>query len=159
MNRTKYLYLIWLLPATFLFLTLHQTAVYYGIIDTYKNGSSFTAEVVDFEVKQIATQTSGYIVLRFGDEGEKVQRKLSLPVEMASQLKSIRVVPIRYQPENFQEIVMMPTYKTQKNLVWTNIAMAVLALLIAITVAVIAHRFVKNKVKSDQKEIEFERID
>lgn len=159
MNRIKYLYLIWLLPLAFLFLSLHQTAVYYGIIDTYKNGTSYTAEVVDFEVKQIATQTSGYIILRFGDEGEKVQQKLSLPVEMASQLTRIRVVPIRYQPGNFQEIVMMPTYETQKNLVWTNIAMAVLGLLIAITIAIIAHRFVKNKIKSDQKEIEFERID
>ena len=159
MNRYKYLYLIWLLPAAFLFLSLHQSAVYYGIIDTYENGTSYTAEVVDFELKQIAAQTNGYIVLRFDSEGQKVQKKLSLPIEMAGQLQRIRVVPIRYQAGNFQEIVLMPTYNTQKNLVWTNIAMAGLALLITIIIAVAVHRFTTNKLRTGPEEIEFERID
>lgn len=159
MNRYKYLYLVWLLPTAFLFLSLHQTSVYYGVIDTYENGTSYTAEVVDFELKRIAAQTNGYIVLRFDKEGNKIQEKLSLPVEMAGQLQRIRVVPIRYQPGNFQEIVLMPTYKTQKNLVWTNLAMAALALLITIIIATAVHRFTTNKLRKGPENVEFERID
>ena len=159
MNNYKYLYFIWLLPAAFLFLCLHQTAVYYGIIDTYENGTSHTAEVVDFDLKQIAAQTNGYIVLRFEAEETEVRRKLSLPVEMAGQLQRIRVVPIRYLPGNFQEIVLMPTYDTQKNLLWTNLAMASVALLITVIIAGAVHRFTTNKLRSDPEKVEFERID
>lgn len=160
MNSYKFLYLVWLLPATFLFLGLHQAMVWYGIVDTYENGDSYTAEVIDFELKQIAAQTNGFIELRFEtQQGQEIQRKLSLPVEMAGQLQQIRVVPVRYQPDTFQEIVLMPTYGTQKGLVLTNLAMAVVALMITIGIAVIAHRYANRKLRGDTEQVEFERID
>lgn len=160
MNRYKYLYLFWLLPATFLFLILHQGSVYMGLEDTYENGNSYTAEVVEFELKQIAAQTNGYIVLRFDTQnGEEVQRRLSLPIEMAGGLQEIRVVPIRYQPDAFQEIVLMPTYETQKNLVWTNALMAFVAFLITLGIAIAAHKLVRKKLSEKEKEIVIERID
>lgn len=160
MNRYKFLYCIWLLPAAFLFLCIHQAAVYYGITDTYKNGTSYTAEVVDFELKQIAAQTNGYIILRFENkEGTTIQQKLSLPVEMAGQLQEIRVIPIRYQPGAFQEIVLMPAYDTQKSLVWTNIAMAAVALLITLVIAYFTHRFASRKLHEGDQKLEIERID
>lgn len=160
MNSHKYLYLVWLIPATFAFLCLHQTMVWYGIIDTYENGSSYTAEVVDYELKQIAAQTNGFIVLRFEDQqGRKIRKKLSLPVEMAGQLQQIRVVPIRYQPDTFQEIVIMPTYGTQKGLVLTNLAMALVALFITVIIAVIAHRHANKKLRDGTEQLEIERID
>ena len=161
MNRYKYLYLFWLLPAAFLFLILHQGAVYLGLNDTYDNGTSYTAEVVEFEFKQIAAQTNGYIILRFETrDGEEIQRKLSLPVEMAGGLQDIRVVPIRYQPGAFQEIVLMPTLETQKNLVWSNMLMALVALLITIGIAVAAHRFANKKIREGEPdEYVIERVD
>jgi hypothetical protein len=160
MNKYKYLYLFWLLPAAFLFLTLHQGLVYYGITDTYENGNSFTAEVVEFELKQIAAQTNGYIVLRFttGDDQE-IERKLSLPVEMAGGLQDIRVVPIRYQPGAMQEIVLMPTYETHKNLIWTNALMAGVALLITFFIGLVAHRFANQKMNEPEEEFVIERVD
>ena len=160
MARYKYLYLIWLLPLAFLFLSLHQTYVYFSISDTYQNGESYTAEVVEFEHKQIAAQNSTYIILRFEDgRNNEVQKRLSLPVEMAGDLRDIRVIPIRYNPGSFQEIVLMPAYETQKNLVWSNIAMAVLALLITLLIAAGVHRFATNKLRSEPEIIEYERID
>lgn len=160
MNSYKYLYLVWLIPATFIFLCLHQTMVWYGIVDTYENGNSYTAEVTDFEFKQIAAQTNGYIELRFEDQqGREIQKKLSLPVEMAGQLQQIRVVPIRYQADAFQEIVLMPTFDTQKGLVLTNIAMATVALLITIIIAVVVHRYVNKKLQHGTEQLEIERID
>ncbi len=160
MNSYKYLYLFWLVPAAFLFLTLHQVSVYYSLTDTYENGESYTAEVLDFELKQIAAQTNGFIVLQFNDEeGNQIQRKLSLPVEVAGQLQQMRVIPVRYQPDASQEIVIMPTYETHKNLVWTNIAMAAIALLILIIIAIFVHRYTNKKLRGEDKKIVFERID
>ncbi|HLR33241.1 MAG TPA: hypothetical protein VK074_12185 [Fodinibius sp.] len=160
MNSYKYLYLIWLIPAAFLFLCLHQAMVWKGIVDTYENGSSYTAEVVDFDFKQIAAQTNGYVVLRFEEQqGQEIQRKLSLPVEMAGELQQIRVVPVRYQPGAFQEIVILPTYDTHKGLVATNLAMAAVALLITVVIALATHRHANRKLRGDIEQYEFERID
>jgi len=160
MKRYKLLYLFWLIPAAFLFLSVHQGAVYMGITDTYENGTSYTAEVVEFELKQIASQTNGYIILEFETKlGDSINRKLSLPVEMAGELQKIRVVPIRYQPDTFQEIVLMPSYETQKSLVWTNLLMALVALLITFFVALAAHRFARKKITEGDETIVIERID
>lgn len=160
MNRYKFFYLFWLLPIAFLFLVTHQGAVYYGINETYENGNSYTAEVVEFELKQIAAQTNGYIVLRFQTEdGEEIQRQLSLPVEMAAELQDIRVVPIRYQPGNWQEIVMMPTFETHKSLIWSNMLMSGVALLITFFIGLAAHRFANRKVSEKEEEFVIERID
>lgn len=160
LNPYKFLYLVWLIPAAFLFLCLHQTVVWYGIHDTYENGTSYTAEVVEFDIKQIAAQTNGYVVLRFETkDGNEVQKKLSLPIEMAGDLQQIRVVPIRYQPGAIQEIVLMPAYNTQKNLVWSNLAMAAVALLCTLIIAGFGHRIATRKLKTGNEKLEIERID
>ncbi|MDZ7715790.1 MAG: hypothetical protein U5J95_06210 [Balneolaceae bacterium] len=160
MSNYKLLYLIWLLPAAFLFLIIHQAAVFYGIVDTYDNGTSYTAEVVDFELKQIAAQTNGYIVLKFNtSDGNQVQQKLSLPVEMAGNLQEIRVIPIRYQKGAFQNIVMMPTYSTQKGLILTNLAMAAVGFLIALFITYLVHKYVGKKLSSTEEKLVIERVD
>ncbi|TYP92724.1 hypothetical protein LX73_2087 [Fodinibius salinus] len=160
MNRYKFLYLFWLMPLAFLFLIIQQGTVYYGINDTFENGTSYTAEVLEFELKQIAAQTNGYIVLQFKTkDGTEIQRQLSLPVEMAGDLQEIRVVPVRYNPGGWQEIVLLPTIDTQKNLVWTNGLMAFVALLITTGIAIAAHRFANKKLSEDQEEFVIERVD
>lgn len=160
MSKYKFLYLYWLIPAFLLFLTLHQVSVYYGVIDTYENGDSYTAEVVEFELKQIAAQTNGYVILRFDPKDSKqIQQKLSLPVEMAGQIQEIRVVPIRYQEGARQNIVMMPTYSTQKNLVVTNIAMASLGFLITFIIGIGVNRYISERLEEGEPELIFERVD
>jgi hypothetical protein len=131
-----------------------------GLENTYQNGTSYTAEVVEFEFKQIAAQTNGYIVLKFETkDGDQIQQKLSLPVEMAGGLQGIRVVPIRYQSDAFQEIVLMPTYETQRNLVWTNVLMGFVAFLITFGIALTAHKFARKKLSEEEEKIVIERID
>lgn len=160
MNRYKFLYLFWLMPLAFLFLIVQQGTVYYGINNTFEDGTSYTAEVVEFDLKQIAAQTNGYIVLRFKTkDGTEIQRKLSLPVEMAGALQEIRVVPIRYNPGGWQEIVFLPTIETQKNLAWTNGLMAFVAFLITMGIAWAAHRFANKKLSEQEEEFVIERVD
>lgn len=160
MNYYKYIYLIWLLPAFFIGLVLHQAMVYNSIIDTYENGNSYTAEIIDFEFKQIAAQTNGYVILRFttGD-GQEIQQQLSLPIEMAGELQESKVLPVRYQEDSFQEIVIMPSYDIHKGLVWTNVGMALVGLAITLVIALITHRYA-NKLRSNKdEEVIIERVD
>ena len=153
MSKYNYLYLYWLIPAYLLFLLFHQAFVYYGVIETYENGSSYTAEVIEFDLKQIAAQTNGYVVLKFTtDSGENIQRKLSLPIEMAG-------VPIRYQEDAFQSIVIMPTYDTQKGLVLTNMGMASIGALITIAIGFFVNRYVKKVKTEGEEEMIIERMD
>lgn len=160
MNRYKLLYLFWLLPLSFLFLILQQGTVYYGITDTYENGTSYTAEILDFEFKQIAAQTNGYVVLQFTtNEGKEIKRQLSLPVEMAGSLQDIRIMPVRYQPGGWQEIVLLPTIETHKNLIWSNALMAFVALIITSFIGVTAHRFANKKLSEKEDKLMIERID
>lgn len=160
MNNYKLLYLFWLLPLYLGSLLIQQVSVYYGIIDTYDNGDSYTAEVVEFEFKQIAAQTNGYIVVRFRTEsGKEVEQKLSLPVEMAGNLQSARVIPVRYQPGSTQEIVLVPTFDIQKGLVLTNMGMATIGFLITFFIALYAHRHARRKMREGETEYIIERID
>ncbi|HKK45660.1 MAG TPA: hypothetical protein VJ964_09070 [Balneolaceae bacterium] len=160
MNKYKYIYFIWLLPAAFLFLIIQQSLVYNGLIDTYKNGHSYTAEIVHMHVKQVAAQTNGHMVLRFkNDEGKKIEKSLSMPIEMAGKLQKSRIVPIRYQPGAYEEVVIMTTYKIQKDLCWSNVAMAAVAFLITLVIAISAHRFANKKLTDGDEQIVIDRID
>ncbi|MDX1639293.1 MAG: hypothetical protein R3281_15110 [Balneolaceae bacterium] len=160
MSKYKYIYLIWLLPAYLLFLTIHQVLVYRGIGDTYENGQSYTAEVIEFDIKQIASQTNGYVVLDFTTrEGEQVRRKLSLPVEIAGMISELAQIPVRYQEGAFEEIVMIPTYNEHRNLALSNAAISFLGLLIALGIAWISHQFATRKLREGEEKLVFERID
>jgi hypothetical protein len=161
MKSYKLLYLFWLLPLYLLGLTLHQTAVYYGLQYTYENGESYTSTVTDFNIKQIAAQTNGYVVLKFTPaSGETIERKLGIPVQLASQIMETEIIPIRYKKGAFEEIVMMPTYKTHLDLVLMNIGIAVLALLIGLGIAITAHRFASRKLAQKEDDtLNIERVD
>lgn len=159
MSRYHLLYLAWLLPASLLFLVIHQATVYYGVIDTFENGNTYTADVVQFELKQIAAQTNGYVVLRFQAGDEQIQRRLSLPVEMAATIQETTIIPVRYQPGAFQEIVMVPTYDTQKGLALTNMGMAFIGFLITLYIAWLAHRFAGKRIAGGDQQLVIERID
>ena len=160
MSKYKYLYLVWLLPAWFVFLSLQQTLVYFSVIDTYENGTSYTAEVVEFELKQIAAQTNGYAVLRFTtDKGAEIQKKISLPVEIAASITQYKSIPIRYLDGAYVEIVMISSYKVYKDLVLTNIGMAIIGLLITLGIAAATHRFARKKLGEEEVEFVIERVD
>lgn len=159
MNSYKFIYLIWLLPAYLLFLTAHQAYVFYSVVNTYDTGESYIAEVVDYEMKQIAAQTNGYVVLKFETDAEVHQQKLSLPVEMAGMVSKSRVIPVRYKKDAFVNIVMIPTYKTQKGLVLTNFAMAAVGFMITLFIAFIGHRYATKKLRYGDTRLIIERVD
>jgi len=160
MNKYYFLYLIWLLPGYFLFHGSYQVLTYNGLSNTYVNGESYVASVIDFEIKQIAAQTNGYVVLRFDTaEGERVQEQLALPVQMAQVIMESELIPVRYNESSFNPIVIMPVYDLQRSVVSVNMAVSGIGLVVTIIVAGFVMRFANNRIKNGEDEFEIERID
>lgn len=160
MNKYSYIHFFWLLPAYFVVQFGYQTLNYYSVQNTYAHGESYVASVVDFDVKQIAAQTNGYVVVRFTDsEGTEVQQKLSLPVQFAQVIMDSEMLPVRYLPSSFREIVIMPVYELQKKVILVNISVALLSLLATGIVAFYASRYARRKVKYGEDTIRYERVD
>ncbi|PWN07265.1 hypothetical protein [Rhodohalobacter mucosus] len=159
---TKYhsIYLIWLLPLYFLFQFGYQVATYQGISNTYSNGDSYLANVVEFDVKQIAAQTNGYVILKFSTDGGKtIEQKLTLPVQMAQAIMESEVIPIRYLEDSFKPIVMLPTYELQKSVIKVNFGVMGIGLIITVILSFFASRYAASKIKYGDREIEIERVD
>lgn len=160
MNKYKFLYLIWLLPLALASLTVHQIFTYYSIVQTYNKGESYTAEVVDFEIKQIAAQTNGYVVLKFETRGgDTIQQKLSLPVTLAAQFMESNVIPIRYHPDSSTPVIMIKTYKTHSRVALINASMAFVFFVALLILSVFVHRFVGKKINETDISINIERTD
>lgn len=160
MNKYYYIFLIWLLPAYFLFQSGYQVYTYLGIVSTYNDGKSYVAKVTDFDVKQIAAQTNGYVVLQFKpSEGETIERQLSLPVQFAQLIMDSEVIPIRYKEDSANPIVMMPVFELQKKVIRVNIAVTLIGLIATIIVSFFSSRYALKKIKDGDETLEIERID
>ena len=158
--KYHFLYLVWLLPAYLLFIMIQQGLVYNGTIDTYENGKSIAANVLDFDIKQIAAQSNGYVIISFrAPSGELMERKLSLSIQMAQRIIDTSVIPIRYKEGNFQDIVMIPTYDLQKTTSLSNMGVSFMGFLALIFVSVLVTRFATKKVNNEDTELVFQRID
>lgn len=160
MNNYRLLYLYWLVPAYLLFLVVQQGMVYRSAIDTYENGETYLAEVTDFDIKQIAAQSNGYIDIRFEVEGEVKERRLSLSIQMAQELMESSTIPIRYQEGAFQEIVLYPTFRIQKSTSLFNMSVAFIGFVVTVIFGFLVNRYIRRKVldKNDEK-FEIEMVD
>ncbi len=147
MNRLTYLwYLLWLLPLYLLGMAIHMGAIYQGLGKTYEQGDSYIADVVHFEIKQIAAQTNGSITVRFTtEEGHEITRKLSQPIQNAAQLQASELMPVRYMEASYQPIVLVPIYEFHRKMVLMNLAVLAASLLITFFIALTAHRFASRK--------------
>ncbi|CAN5145191.1 hypothetical protein BH23BAC3_BH23BAC3_11280 [soil metagenome] len=160
MNKYYFLFLIWLLPGYFLFQGTYQVLVYNGLNTTYNTGESYVAEVIDFDVKQIAAQTNGYVVVRFDTrEGENIQKHLALSVQMAQVIMQSEIIPIRYNEQSYSPVVMMPTYDLQRSVVAVNMAVTGFGFLVTLLVALFTSRFAMRKLRDGDEELEIENID
>ena len=160
MNNYYLTFLIWLLPLYFIFQSGYQIYTYFGIVSTYDEGSSYVAMVTDFDVKQIAAQTNGYVVLRFTtSEGEEIERQLSLPVQFAQVIMDSEVIPIRYKENSAKQIVMIPVYKLQKKVIRVNIAVTAIGLLVTLIIAFFATKYALRKIRNGDEKLEIERVD
>jgi hypothetical protein len=150
---------IWLLPLYLTYQLVYQSQVLYSLQQTYKTGEQIVAVVEDFRIKQIASQTNGYVVLNFSTaSGETINRRLSLPVQLAAPIQNMALINIRYREGVNQEIVMTPNYRFHRNMVIVNIGILIISTLITILIARWASSFASKKI-IEPDEPRFRRID
>ncbi len=160
MNKYHFFYLIWLLPFYFLLMSLYQGLIYRGINYTYNSGASYVSDVLDFDVKQIAAQTSGYVVLTFQtDDGETIEEQLSLSVQMAQSIMNTDRIPVRYQPDSFREIVIVSTYDLQRNVIRINLVVTFIGFVATAIIGYFTTRFARRKIRDGEDEMIIERLD
>jgi hypothetical protein len=139
---------------------IQQLMVFNYTIETYDEGVSIAADVLDFDIKQIAAQSNGYVVIEFIDpDGVKQTRKLSLSVQMAQRIIDTAVIPIRYYENSFQDIVMIPMYDLQKSTSLSNFGVAFLGFGFLVFVSVIATRYANKRIKNGDESFTIERVD
>lgn len=160
MKNYYFIYLIWVLPAYFLFQAGYQTLTYIGIESTYQEGESYVAEVVEFDVKQIAAQTNGYVVLKFSTSDDKVvQEQLALSVQMAQLIMSSELIPIRYLESSFNPIVMTPVHRLQLSVIKVNLTVSLIGLIVTLILAIIASKFAGKRLREGEDKLVIERLD
>ena len=160
MNKYYFFYLLWLAPAYLLFIFIQQIAVYNGATTTFEEGESYISEVIDFDVKQIAAQSNGYVIIRFQpNNSEVIERKLSLSIQMAQQILNASSLPVRYLEGNYPEIVLVPIYELQKGIAFSNSFVAATGLLIVLVIAFFATRFANKRIRDGEVQMVIERID
>jgi hypothetical protein len=160
MNKYYFIFLIWLLPAYFLFQGGYQLLIFNGIQNTFDSGDSYIAEVTDFDVKQIAAQTNGYVVLKFTtSEGRIVEEKLALPVQFAQVIMQSELIPIRYLEASFNPIVIMPVYELQQSVIKVNIGVTSFGMIATLLISIYASTFAIRRIRDGEDNLEFERVD
>lgn len=158
--KYHFIFLIWILPLYFTGMSVYQLMVYQGLNETFDSGESYMAEVVDFDVKQIAAQTNGYVILRFTTLRDTViEEQLSIPVQMAQVFTDTERIPIRYKAGSFQEILILPTYTLQQYIILFNLGISVFGFLVTLAVSVWASRYANRKIRDGDEQWIFERID
>lgn len=158
--KYRFIFLVWFFPAYLLFIIIQQGLVYQGAKDTYANGVSIAADVTEFDIKQIAAQSNGYVVIKFPNpDGELIERKLSLSIQMAQRIIDTSVIPIRYKKGNYQEVVMIPTFELQESTSLSNMGVAFLGFLALSFFSYLISKFAIKKIKKTDDNVVFERID
>ena len=154
----RLLYFFWILPLYMGFITMQQITVHVGTLQTYEQGVSIAADVTDFDIKQIAAQSNGYVVINFPlPDGTQAERKLSLSIQMAQRIIDTQVIPIRYLEDSWQPIVMIPTYELQKSTSFLNAIIALIGFIITFTAAIFATKYIR-RFKQENSEIQIERV-
>jgi hypothetical protein len=127
MNLRKVVALLYaLVPLYLLFQSIYQINVLQGLSQTYEKGESYVADVIYFRLKNMQAQSNGVIELRLQTkDGQTIDTKMTLPVQMAAITRAYGKLPVRYLAESSQPIVIMPTYSFHLNMVRMNVAILV----------------------------------
>jgi hypothetical protein len=143
------------------FLVSQQAMVYVGAKDTVEEGIQYEADVLDMEVKQIAAQSNGYIVIAFEtNSGTNIERKMTLSIQMAQQLMQSSKVELSYRKGGYPEIVLLPTYELQVKTSLFNGAVAFLGLIVTLIAGVRVQKYINRKSADETGEdFNIERVD
>jgi hypothetical protein len=91
-------------------------------------------------------QSNGVIELRFKIKGgEFIQKRMTLPVQIAALTRQYGKIPVRYLADSRQPIVMIPTYKFHLNMVRINVAILISSFLATVGFGFFVIRWARRK--------------
>jgi len=145
----RFLHLFWAFPLYLLFISGHQALVYKGMNKSLNEGKTYQAQVVDAQIKRIASQSNGWVILKFQPTGEAmVEQKLGLPVNIASKLMLDPVLEVAYLKDSFIPIVIKKTADVHIKVVLINLSISVVSTLFVMGVMVFVSRFAERKYRA-----------
>ncbi len=100
--------ILWVVPALLLLLSLDQAKVAYDLRATWRQGTSATAEVIEWERSNRADVTYGYVSLRvpLGDNRVLAKDKMSLPYSLLPRLEGETTLDVHVRQGAPQEVVI-----------------------------------------------------
>jgi hypothetical protein len=136
-----------LVPFALMLLGIQQYTVLRNINRIATEGTEYLAEVDEFKIKYIASQTNGYVIVRFvTNEGDTLRRKLSLTVQLAARIMETNPLPIRYLPDIGSEVIILPNLEVSRSIVGVNLVIIFVSMLITGFIAWFWYRKRKGKV-------------
>lgn len=161
MSKYRLLSLYWLIPSFLLFLIVQQLSVYSGAKATYENGDVYEAQIIDFDMKQIAAQSNGYVIIVFTtNSGQTIERKMTLSIQMGQMIMESSVLNLSYQKNAYPEIVLHATYALQVKTSLFNAGVAFIGLIVTLITGVYVQRFSNRKSENEAiDDFEIERVD
>ena len=161
MSKYRLLAFYWLIPAYLIFLVGQQTFVYVGAKITFEEGTTYEAQILDMEIKQIAAQSNGYVIIAFEtNSGTRIERKMTISIQMAQSLTGVGKFDISYKKGAYPEVVLHPTYELQVKTSLFNAAVAFLGLIVTLIAGVHVQKF-SNRKSADETvdDFDIERVD
>lgn len=161
MSKYRLLSLYWLIPSFLLFLVIQQFSVYSGAKTTYESGDVYEAQIIDFDMKQIAAQSNGYVVIEFTtNSGQKIERRMTLSIQMGQQVMQSSVLALSYKKDAYPEIVLHATYALQVKTSLFNAGVAFIGLIVTLIAGVYVQKFSNRKSENEAiDDFNIERVD
>jgi hypothetical protein len=141
---------LWIVPVILFGLMVHQAWVVYSVTQTWNDGKAATAEIVDYEMKEMAAQTHGIMTLRIPlPDGHSIEETLSMPAMLATQVRNTEQLEVRVRPGRSQQIVVAELMRTQRRMAMINVIIAGLGA-VFVAGAIIAWRRYINRSSENQ---------
>lgn len=131
--KTIVYYLFWLVPAALFGLGVHQAVTLRNVESIFKDGTEHLAQVEDFKIKHIASQTNGYVIVRFTNpQGQEVVKKLSLTVQLAARIMEAKALSVKYLPGTGNEVILTQTYSVHRNMIRVNLIIIAVSFIVTL---------------------------
>jgi hypothetical protein len=134
-------YAFLIVPALLVALGVQQALTLRDLRLIYNEGTPYMADVEDFKIKHIGSQTNGYVVVSFVPaDGDTVRRKLGLTVQLAARIMNTNPLPVKYLKGTGNEIVIVQNQQVAVNIVVVNLVIILASIAVTATIAWIWNR-------------------
>ncbi len=125
--------ILYLLPLLLMLLTLHQLYVAFTVQKEMRSGIEARGIIEEAEIKNMISQSHGRLTLRIElPDGTTYKRHFTLPISMLVLLQDQHEIPVRVDPEDRQQVILVPLHRMQLRMALINAAIAAAGAVLAL---------------------------